>query len=378
VTAAGAAAVNAGNVTARDSVPEPVDWPTARRVARVVAGRDALADSYLAASLHRDFAEVTAQAEAVVADFTGLHSPGPSYAVVLDRGGWVEANVDSMRRLLLPLTERLGARIASSPVAPIGRYVTGTEVGVLLGYLAQRVLGQYDLLVPKDQARSDAVYYVGPNVLNLEKRFAFRPRDFRLWIAIHEVTHRAQFTGVPWLKGHFLSLVERTLGIVDPDPKSLANAVRRAADELRQGRNPLDDGGIVGLFATPEQRALLGEVQALMSLLEGHGNFVMSDLGRRYVAGEDRMERVLHARRQAGGITALMQKLLGLEMKLRQYAVGERFVRGVVDAAGVRALDAAWRGPSSLPTLDELQAPERWLARVDAGGPASASAAGTG
>jgi coenzyme F420 biosynthesis associated uncharacterized protein len=379
VTYAGAAAVSAGSATVRErAVPDPVDWPTARRVARVVAGREALADSYLAASLARDFGEVTAQAEALVADFTGLRSPGPAYAVVLDRGGWVDANVDSMRRLLAPLTERLGERMASSPIAPIGRYVTGTEVGVLLGYLAQRVLGQYDLLVPEGQARSDAVYYVGPNTLNLEKRFAFRPRDFRLWIAIHEVTHRAQFTGVPWLKGYFLQLVEQTLGIVDPDPRSLANAVRRAADELRQGRNPLDDGGIVGLFASPEQRALLGQVQALMSLLEGHGNFVMSDLGRHHVSGEERMERVLHARRQAGGITAVMQKLLGLEMKMKQYAVGEQFVRGVVAAGGPRAIDAAWRGPSSLPTIDELHAPERWLARVEAGGDAAAPATGTG
>jgi coenzyme F420 biosynthesis associated uncharacterized protein len=282
-----------------------------------------------------------------------------------------------MRRLLAPLTERLGARLANSPVAPIGRYVTGTEVGVLLGYLAQRVLGQYDLLGPVGDP-TDAVYYVGPNVLNLEKRFAFRPREFRLWIAIHEVTHRAQFTGVPWLKGYFLSLVERTLGIVDPDPRALANAVRRAADELRRGRNPLDDGGIVGLFATQEQRALLDEVQALMSLLEGHGNFVMSDLGRRHVAGEERMARILQARRQAGGITSVVHKLLGFEMKMRQYDVGERFVRGVVDEAGFAALDTAWRGQEFLPTLEELRTPQRWLERVELGGATATPAAGTG
>jgi coenzyme F420 biosynthesis associated uncharacterized protein len=353
--------VSAADAPAGAPVPDPVDWATARRVARVVAGRDALSDSYLGASLVHDFAAVTAEAEALVGDFTGLRGPGRATAAVLDRGGWVDANIESMRRLIAPLTERVGARLANSPIAPIGRYVTGTEVGVLLGYVAQRVLGQYDLLVTEDQSESDAVYYVGPNVLNLEKRFAFRPRDFRMWIAIHEVTHRAQFTGVPWLKGYFVSLVDRALGIVDPDPRSLVNAVRRAADELRRGRNPLDDGGIVGLFASPEQRAVLDEVQALMSLLEGHGNFVMSDLGRRHVAGEERMARVLQARRQSGGITSLMQKLLGFEMKMRQYDVGERFVRGVVEEAGFAALDAAWRGPEFLPTLAELPEPQRWL-----------------
>src|SRR6476469_10900306 len=147
-----------------------------------------------------------------------------------------------MRRLLQPLTARVGERMASSRVAPIGRRIAGTETGVLLGYLAQRVLGQYDLLVLDEEGASDAVYYVGGNVLALEKRFAFRPRDFRLWIAIHEVTHRAQFTAVPWLKGYFLSLVEQALAIVDPDPGRLVQAMMRAADELRKGHNPLDDG----------------------------------------------------------------------------------------------------------------------------------------
>jgi coenzyme F420 biosynthesis associated uncharacterized protein len=361
---------------AAGTVPDPVDWPTARRVARVVAGRDALSDSYLATSLDRDFADVTAEAEALVGDFTGLRGPGNASAAVLDRGAWVNANVESMRRLLGPLTQRVGARLANSPIAPVGRYVTGTEVGVLLGYLAQRVLGQYDLLGP-DADAEDAVYYVGPNVLNLEKRFAFRPRDFRLWIAIHEVTHRAQFTGVPWLRGYFMSLVDRALGIVDPDPRALVNAVRRAADELRRGRNPLDEGGIVGLFASREQKVVLDDVQALMSLLEGHGNFVMSDLGRKHVAGEERMARVLQARRQSGGMTSVVQKLLGFEMKMRQYDVGERFVRAVVDEAGFGALDLAWSAPECLPNLDELRSPVHWLARVDGGGAHAAPAAGT-
>ena len=162
-----------------------------------------------------------------------------------------------MRRLLAPLTARVGERMATSRVAPIGRRVAGTETGVLLGYLSQRVLGQYDLLVLDDDAAADAVYYVGGNVLALEKRFAFRPRDFRLWIAIHEVTHRAQFTGVPWMKPYYLSLVERALSSIDPDPRRLVQALARAADEFRSGRNPLDDGGLVALLASDEQRGAL-------------------------------------------------------------------------------------------------------------------------
>lgn len=345
-------------------VPDPVDWATARRVARLVAGRDALADSYLGSTFVEDFTTATAQAEDLVADFTGLRPHGRVRAEVLDRRGWAEANIASMRQLLAPLMDRVGVRLARSPLAPVGRHVAATEMGALVGYLAQRVLGQYDLLVPDDDA-PDAVYYVGPNVLALEKRFAFRPTDFRLWVAIHEVTHRAQFVGVPWMREHFLSLVQQAFDVVDPDPRSLARALSRALEEVRQGRNPLDDGGLVGLFATPEQRKVLAQVQALMSLLEGHGNVVMTELGRVHVAGEERMARVLQARREVRGVLGQVHKLLGIEQKLRQYEVGERFVRGVVAAGGFSALDHAWRAPENLPTIDELDRPEGWLARVE-------------
>jgi len=346
--------------------PEPIDWALAGRIARRVSGRDPLATSYLAGSLASDFAEVTAQAEVLVAEFTGLRSASAARALVLDREGWVNANVVSMRNLLSPLTARVGERIARSPLAPIGRTVTATELGVLLGWFSQRVLGQYDLLVPAedDDSLDDAVYYVGANVLGLEKRYAFWPRDFRLWIALHECTHRAQFTGVPWLRPYFLSLVNQLLESIDPDPKRVVTAVRTALEEMRRGRNPLDDGGLVALLATPEHRGTIGKVQSLMTLLEGHGNRVMNELGARHVRGQARMARVLEARRHTGGTTGFFHKLIGLEAKLRQYEVGEAFVAAIEAEAGQRAIDPAWRGPEWLPTADELEDPPRWLARV--------------
>ena len=350
------------------TVPEPVDWGLAERVARRIAGREALATSYLGPSLQRDFTAVTVEAEAAVSELTGLRPPTAAVAAVLDRGGWVGANVASMRRLLAPFSDRVGARMASSPVAPVGRRVAGAELGFLLGYVAQRVLGQYDLLVPEDSSTSvadDAVYYVGPNVLGLEKRYAFRPRDFRLWIALHELTHRAQFTGVPWLSDYFLGLVAELVGGVEPDPRRMLGAVVRAVDEMRQGRNPIDEGGVVSLFASDEQRETLSRVQALMSLLEGHGNAVMNHLGADLVDGQARMARVLSARRNARGATAVLHRLMGLELKMRQYEVGEAFVNAVEREAGLRAIDPAWESPELLPTLAELSAPLTWLARVD-------------
>lgn len=255
--------------------------------------------------------------------------------------------------------------MAQSPFAPAGRAMAGAEMGVLMGFLAQRVLGQYDLLVPSDgEADVDAVYYVGPNILALEKRYGFRPGDFRLWIALHEVTHRAQFRAVPWMKSYFMSLVDGAMGLIEPDPKRLVRALERAAECARKGRNPLDDGGIVALFASDEQRVVLDKVQALMSLLEGHGNVVMDRLGKRHVTGQERMSAALKARRQAGGPGAVFRKLVGIEMKMRQYEIGEEFITHLEETVGIDALDAAWRGPDCLPTMAELEAPERWLERV--------------
>ena len=308
---------------------------------------------------------MTARAERLVGEFTGLVPDDAGKALALDRQQWVEANIASFRNTLAPFTSKVGERMAQSPFAPAGRAMAGAEMGVLMGFLAQRVLGQYDLLIPDEGGGDvDAVYYVGPNILGLEKRYGFRPGDFRLWIALHEVTHRAQFRAVPWMKGYFMSLVDGAMGLIEPDPKRLVRALERAAECARKGRNPLDDGGIVALFASDEQRVVLDKVQALMSLLEGHGNVVMDRLGKRHVTGQERMSAALKARRQSGGPGAAFRKLVGIEMKMRQYEIGEEFITHLEETVGIAALDAAWRGPDCLPTMAELEAPERWLERV--------------
>ena len=335
-----------------------------------VAGREPLAESYHYASLEPDFAEFTALAEDLVAGATGLRSlAGPARARVTDRAGWVRANIVSFRRLLKPLTERLGKRMTGGPLSPVARAVTGAEVGTMLGWMSTRVLGQYDLLIaenerPEDQ---DLVYYVGPNVLALEKRYSFPPREFRLWLALHEVTHRAQFTGVPWMREQFLSLVHASLDSIDPDPKRFLEALRRAVEQMRSGQNPLDDGGLVALLAGPEQYAVLRRIQALMSLLEGHGDVTMNRAGEAHVPSAERFQRVLHERRNSGGPARLLQKLIGIDAKLRQYEQGERFIEAVEKAAGREAFDLVWQGPEQLPSLEEIREPELWLARVHAG-----------
>jgi coenzyme F420 biosynthesis associated uncharacterized protein len=354
-------------------VPDPIAWDLAERVAVRVAGREPFADSYHYASLQPDFDELTAEAEELVAAETGLRSlAGPARARVTDRAGWVRANIASFQRLLRPVTDKLGSRISGAPVAPM-RAIAGAELGTLLGWMSTRVLGQYDLLLVEDEKpeEQDIVYYVGPNVLAMEKRFAFPPREFRLWLALHEVTHRAQFTGIPWMRDHFRSLVEGTLQTVDPDPKRLLAALRRAVDELRAGRNPLDEGGLIALLASPEQHAVLQKVQGLMSLLEGHGDVTMDRAGAARIPSAERFSRVLRDRRgNVSGPARLVQKLVGLEAKLKQYEMGERFIEAVEAEGGTALLDQAWRGPEWLPTLAEIRQPDVWMARVREAEPA--------
>lgn len=348
--------------------PDPVAWDLARRVAVRVAGTEPLADSYLYASLEPDFAELTAQAEELVAGVTGLRSlAGPARARVTDRAGWINANVASFQRLLRPVLDKVGPRLAESPLAPVGRNVAGAQLGTMLGWMSTRVLGQYDLLLIEDEAaeEQDLVYYVGPNILSLEKRFAFPPREFRLWLALHEVTHRAQFTGIPWMRPHFLGLVERSVGSIDPDPKRFLEALKRGVDQMRDGRNPLDDGGLVALLAGPEQHAVLRQVQGLMSLLEGHGDVTMNRAGQGLVPSADRFHRTLHNRRQqVSGPAKILQKLIGLDAKMKQYEQGERFIERVEDQGGADLLNAVWQSPDQLPDLEEIRDPDAWIRRI--------------
>jgi coenzyme F420 biosynthesis associated uncharacterized protein len=354
---------------------EPVAWDLAERVATRIGRKEPLADSYLYRTLQPDFSELTAQAEQLVEAETGLRSlAGPARARVTDRAGWVKANIASFQRLLRPVTSKLEAAMEHEPaigpvklpVAAVGRTLAGTQVGLLLGWMSTRVLGQYDQLLIEDERPEDQdiVYYVGPNILALEKRFAFPPREFRLWLALHEVTHRMQFTGIPWMREYFLSLIESTLAGLDPDPKHFLEALRRSAGQMRNGRNPLDDGGLISLLAGPEQYQAIQKVGGLMSLLEGHGDVTMDRAGAERIPSAERFSRVLRQRRRQRGPMKVVTTLVGLDAKLRQYEQGERFIEVVEAEGGAELLSVAWQGPEYLPTMPEIRAPELWLARI--------------
>jgi coenzyme F420 biosynthesis associated uncharacterized protein len=349
-----------------------VDWVLAQRVAAGALILKPAPASYRSSRLQGQFDELTARAETLVTEATGLHSRhGSARAKVTDRPGWASANVRSMERLVGPalfeLQRARGAKLGG-PALVIGRTVAGTQLGLMLAYMATRVLGQYDLLIndesPEDQ---DLVSYVGPNIVAVEEQYGFVPSQFRLWLALHEVTHRLQFTAVPWLRDHFVSLVTEMIGPLSADPTGFADMVKRVATEIRSGGAATRDAGIVAMLATPEQRLALSRISGMMSLLEGHGDVTMDRAGAGEVPGAAHFSRVLHERRaNARGLAKVVSRLLGIDAKMRQYAEGERFVESVEAAGGPALLARVWEGPEWLPTLEEIRDPAIWVARAGA------------
>jgi len=351
-----------------------VSWETAERVATwVSSGRAPFGtaapplDARTEAQLRDDFAEFTLHAEQLVVAETGLHpASGPPRAQVVDRVDWAKRNISSFRRLLEPVLGQLpGAGGLPGPFGGAARTTAGAQLGLVLGWMSTRVLGQYDLLLTEGDDSGDVVSYVGPNIVALERRHGFPSRQFRLWIALHEVTHRCQFTAVPWLRPHFLSLVDKALTGMAPDPRRVADTLRRAAQAVRSGHNPLEEAGLLGLIAPPEQLAVIGQIQAMMSLLEGHGDVTMSRAGAAELPAASRFAQVLQERRSKAGFPArVLQQLLGIEAKLKQYAMGERFIAAVEASGGPALLARVWEGPELLPTMEEIRDPSRWVARV--------------
>lgn len=360
-----------------------IDWALAERVAVLASGRTDFGRTSNFANMAAELRSLTARAQELVEDFCGLHSVlGPAEAEVIDRPRWIRANLAGFRHVLEPLAEKITdaephqGRNAGGPVLDwarsLGSRVLGVELGVLLGFLSQRVLGQYDLLLPEEAAgvgdhTGGVVYYVGPNIASLEARFGFSPSDFRLWIALHEVTHRTQFTAVSWLRPYFLGLVNETIGGMEPDPGRLYAAFSEMLGRIRRGERPIGEEGLMGLFANDEQRRTMERTQALMTLLEGHGNFVMDALGATHVKGQSYMSGVLSQRRRQGGIAKVILRLVGMEMKVRQYEEGQRFLTAVTERHGPRALDVVWEQSENVPTLGEIRGdPDAWIARVSA------------
>jgi coenzyme F420 biosynthesis associated uncharacterized protein len=315
-----------------------------------------------------ELTELSRLAQERVADEARLDPPGTPRARVLDRAGWVGSAAAGVERLAGPAMARALAERGRSPkvLAAASAKAGAVELAGMLAWLSNRVLGQYDVLVGEEVSDDeDVITYVGPNVVALEQRHGFDPSQFRLWLALHETTHRAQFTGVPWLRTTFLGLIGEVLGVVPSGAKSVLAGLTRAMTEVVGGRNPLSEHGLVGLIASQEQLDALARLSALMSVLEGHGEVVMDVAARELVPDAERFHEVLRSRREdTGAPSKLLAQVLGIEAKMRQYAEGEHFVRTLRDAGGPGLVRELFDAPASMPSLLELREPERWLARA--------------
>ncbi len=358
-----------------------IDPAIASAVARRIAG-DASEDVVGAlADLERRLGAAVPRSEVLVAEASGIPAPPPVKWGVISRASWAEANIAGMTTLIAPLTDKIARRLESLPV-PIRllqRGLVSAEIGALLGYVSRRVLGQYDLLMGDGAAPpgrgerrrrrelppGTVLYFVGANMIQTERRLRFVPEDFALWVAVHEVTHRFQFAGVPWLRGHFFDLVGRYMSSLELDARDLAGRLAAGARRLASRSTPAEERNPIYLLANEEQRATLNELQALMAVVEGHGNFVMDLVGSRVIPSFARMRSVFESRRrQVGAVQRAFNYAIGLEMKLRQYEIGQRFCEEVYRREGEAALAALWTSPATFPNLTELGRPELWLKRV--------------
>jgi coenzyme F420 biosynthesis associated uncharacterized protein len=347
-----------------------VDYDLAIATARRLAPAPPDISEAEASDVVTELRGLAVRAEEHVRAVTGLIPPGePEEAVVVDRPGWAAVNVTSFRTVLDPLTEKLRAKQPNAVAGTVTAKVAGVQMGSVLAWLSGKVLGQYEAFLP--EGTRGRLVLVAPNIVETERRLDVDPHDFRLWVTLHEVTHRTQFTAVPWLHDHVRAEVHALLeaSALD-DPAALLDRLKAVATSLPRG------GSLVEVLQTPEQKVVLDRVTAFMSLLEGHAEHVMDGVGPSVVPTVREIRRRFQQRRkETGGVLdRILRRVLGLDLKALQYAEGSRFVDHCVREVGMAAFNRVWESPETLPTRAEIRAPQEWVRRVHGGGPAAVTA----
>jgi coenzyme F420 biosynthesis associated uncharacterized protein len=371
---------------------EVIDWELAIATANRLVKSGPQVRPEEAAGVVSDLRKYAAEAVGHVRDVTNLVAPVSAAPIlVVDRRGWIQANADGLRKVLEPLTDKLEARrsagSAGSLLTGVGSWVTGLEVGSLLAFLAGKVLGQYEVFGTAPDSTAEApplhqdataevdranghtthgsLLLVAPNILQVERELRVVPRDFRLWVCIHEETHRAQFAAVPWLRDHVAAEVRSFLDETEVDPGAVLRRLREGLDVLVDTIRGESDTALIDVVQTPRQKEILGRLTGVMSLLEGHADYVMDAVGPQIIPTVADIRQKFQRRR--GGTSKLdvaVRRLLGLEAKLRQYRDGERFVRTVVERVGMDGFNRVWTSPNTLPGGAEITDPDSWLRRM--------------
>jgi coenzyme F420 biosynthesis associated uncharacterized protein len=340
-----------------------VDWDLAAATAGALSKSGPAVSYEEATHVVADLRALTDEAAGHVAAYTGLRSQVDVPPVrVVDRKDWAAVNIAGLKQVIGPLISRLsGDRQPGTFADAIGSRVTGVQAGTVLAYLSGRVLGQYEVF----SGDPGQLLLNAPNIVEVERKIGADSRDFRLWVCLHEVTHRTQFTAVPWLRDHFLGEVAAFVdagGAADQIAERAKQALNAIAEVVR---NPDSRASVLDLVQTPGQKAVLDRITALMTLLEGHAEFVMDGVGPEVVPSVGDIRAKFNRRREAGNpVEKLVRRLLGVDAKLRQYAEGRRFVADVVEQVGMSGFNKVWESPQTLPRLAELSDPQAWITRV--------------
>ena len=341
-----------------------IDWDTAVSVGARLSGEGPSVSRVEADDVVAELRAGAERSTPLVRGFTGLVAEERTAPVlIVDRRGWLQANVDGFAEIVSPLIDRLQAKKgAPSPFAhTVGSRVTGAELGLMLGFMSGKVLGQFDPFYEAEGA-AGRLLLVAPNIVQVERELQVDPHDFRLWVCLHEETHRVQFTAVPWMRDHLRGEMEKIIDAVRTDPSEMLSEVMKKLGDVVSGRA---EGSLLDLVSSPEQKAVIERITGVMSLLEGHADVVMDGVGPEVIPSVATIrEKFTERRKGMGVLDRLIRRLLGLDQKMAQYRDGAVFTRAVVDKVGMDGFNAVWVEPANLPSKAEILAPETWLARV--------------
>jgi coenzyme F420 biosynthesis associated uncharacterized protein len=344
-------------------LPGMVDWELAVRIGGRIAGDGPTVGREEASAIVEELRDGANRSTGLVRDYTGLVARDHSAPVlVVDRAGWVQANADAFATLLAPIVDKLTEKKAPSGLtAAIGSRITGAEVGGVLGFLGSKVLGQFDPFHEPD----GRLLLVAPNIVHVERELEADPHDFRLWVCLHEETHRVQFTAVPWMREHLFGQIQRFAATMEP-AGLLDDGFGRILEGLKNARSGGGSGaGLLDVVGTPEQKELLDGLTGVMSLLEGHADVVMDGVGPSVIPSVEKIRaRFTERRKGVGVLDRLLRRVLGLDAKMAQYRDGAAFVRAVVEKAGMSGFNVVWETAEHLPSKAEIADPDAWMARV--------------
>ena len=350
------------------SSTEPVNWELARQVGVALASFD---ESPADATAQQELEAITRAAAVEAEEFSGLVAGSVADVQTVTRAQWVEANVETFRSVMNPLAQKLsggGAMPLPVPATQILSQVSGVfmglQTGFVLGYMGKHVIGQYELALPAPSP--PRLLYVTSNLEQMERDWSLDPKQFRYWIALHEITHHLEFSR-PWVDPYFRAQLQTLIDSLDFDPTRMQTAFEglEMLDPERMAEALGDPDRLIKAAWTPLSGDAMARLQAFMTLAEGYATFVMDAVGAKLLSEHARLKEAMERRRQSVSPgDALLERLLGLELKRRQYEDGVKFCRYVAGMHDVESLNKAWEGPESLPTLEELADPDAWIARV--------------